>query len=291
MSQLVSVMRAWSSAGGSRTIRIPSTVALTNLAPGYTLHQWRNDPETERDQKTLFRLFSTRSPELEDVLDEVREAGIGSELLFEGRAAQGLLAGWLLGGLAVSWRTGSIWDRHSLSCYLTEIGPEAELVKRTVEVSHAARPEHANAWFATWKLELDQSRLDGQAILAAGNELFPALRFVGSAARQLVSWGPNRDGWPFVLRAFRQLQTLCAEWGDHPFAHEKISSPCSPESSRVDENPTLRSYREFVCEDGVSRYFTWHIKHYKLNLRLHYHCDESIRIVRIGHIGDHLPLG
>src|SRR5258708_27837261 len=91
------------------------------------------------------------------------------------------------------------------------------------------------------------------------------------------------------LRSLCHLKDLCATWGDHPFPHANISSPCSPENSRIDTNDGLRSHREFVCEDGQLRYFTWHIKHYKLNLRVHYNPDEQLRVVRICHIGSHLP--
>src|SRR5690348_6875363 len=67
MERLIDVIRTWAQAGQPRVIRIPSSIVA--LAPGYSLDQWRNDPQADRDQRQLFRLYSARRPELADVLD------------------------------------------------------------------------------------------------------------------------------------------------------------------------------------------------------------------------------
>jgi hypothetical protein len=288
MERLVDVMRTWARAGQPRVIRIPTS--LVNLAPGYSLDQWRNDSRADRDQRQLFRLYASRRPELADVLDAIRDRADVSEMLCEGRVTQGLLAAWLTDGVAVSWDTHPLWRRSAISCVLRELGPVDDLLERRVEVWHASRPEQIESWLATRVSEREQHLLDGPSVLQFAAEWLPALRFVGSALNQLPNWAPNRQGWPFVLRSICQLQDICTSWGDHPFPHDRLSSPCTPEASRVDDNADLRSAREFTCEDGERRYFTWHIKHYKLNLRIHYDPDDRVRIVRIAHIGGHLPL-
>jgi hypothetical protein len=290
MEQLIAVMRTWAQAGLPRVIRIPFSITTSELAPGYSLQQWRNDPQTDRDQRQLFRLYTSRTPELEDVLDEVRGRGDVSEMQCGGRSAQGLLAAWLLDGVAVSWDTHPLWRQAKVQCVLQELGTSEDLVERSVEVPNAVHEQHIRSWLSARHLERERHLLDGGTVRDRSAEWLPALRFVGSAADQILEWAPNREGWTFVLRSLCQLQDLCAVWGENPFPHARISSPCSPEGSRVDTNDSLRSRREFVCEDGELRYFTWHIKHYKLNLRIHYHPDERLRVVRIGHIGQHLPL-
>jgi hypothetical protein len=290
MEQMVGVMRAWAQAGLPRVIRIPASIATSNLAPGYSLQQWRNDPQADRDQRQLFRLYAARTPELQDALDEVIARGEVSEMRCEDRRGQGFLAAWLLDGLAVSWNTHPRWNKTSVLCSLCELGLAGDLVERRVEVPNAACVEHVESWLAVRRLDRERRFSDGRTILEQSAEWFPALRFVGPALEQILEWTPHREGWPFVLHSLCQLQDICAVWGNHPFPHADISSRCSPEGSRVATNDFLRSHREFICEDGELRYFTWHIKHYKLNLRIHYAPDERLRVVRIGHIGGHLPL-
>src|ERR1051326_6100162 len=233
MERLVALMRIWSQAGLSRVIRIPLPVITADLAPGYSLQQWRNDPTVDHDQKQLFRRYSTKTPELEDVLADVRIRGDISEMLCEGHSAQGLLAACLLDGVAVSWDSCPIWRKAKIACLLHAIGTASDLVERVVEIPHAACEEHIRAWLSTRQLQRDQYLIDGPNILKLSTEWLPNVRFVGSAVDQLPEWAPNREGWPFVLRSICQLQDLCAGWGDHPFPHSGISSPCSPEGSRV----------------------------------------------------------
>lgn len=288
MECLVELMRKWAMAGQPRVIRIPNSIIM--LAPGYSLDQWRNDSLASRDQRQLFRLYATRRPELTEVLQEIRDRADISQMLCEGHSVQGLLAAWLVGGIAVSWDTHSLWGQTVIDCILHELGPSGDLLERHADVPHASEVGHIDFWLSARASQRDQYLLDGPLVLQLAAEWLPALRFVGSALHQLPQWASNREGWPFVLRALCQLQDLCTKWGDHPFPHDQISSPCSPEAARVDNSPQLRSTREFVCEDGKPRYFTWHIKHYKLNLRIHYDPDDRLRIVRVAHIGGHLPL-
>ncbi len=288
MDGLVEMMRKWAQAGQPRVIRIPDSIIT--LAPGYSLAQWRNDPLADRDQRQLFRLYSARRPELADVLDDIRDRADISEMLCEGHIAQGLLAAWLVAGVAVSWDSHPLWCQPMIGCLLHELDPLENLIERRVEVSHASQARHIDSWLTARVSERDQYLLNGPSVLQTAAEWLPNLRFVGSALVQLPEWGTNREGWPFVLRSICQLQDLCASWGNQPFPHDSISSPCSPEGTCVDNNAQLRAFREFFCEDGKCRYFTWHIKHYKLNLRIHYDPDNRSRLVRIAHIGDHMPL-
>src|SRR5258708_348099 len=73
MDQMVGVMRAWSQAGLPRVLRIPLPITTADLAPGYRLQQWRNDPQADRDQQRLVRLYAHRTPALRDLLGEACE--------------------------------------------------------------------------------------------------------------------------------------------------------------------------------------------------------------------------
>jgi hypothetical protein len=215
MERLIDVMRTWAQAGHPRVIRIPNSIGA--LAPGYSLDQWRNDSQADRDQRQLFRLYATRRPELADVLDDIRGRADVSEMLCEGHVAQGLLAAWLVAGVAVSWDTHPLWRQSLIGCILHEVGPVDNLLERRVEVSNASQAKHINSWLITRVSERDQHLPDGSSILQAATEWLPGLRFVGSAVEQLPDWSPSREGWPFVLRALCQLQDLCGSWGQHPF--------------------------------------------------------------------------
>src|SRR5437016_6699417 len=163
MERLIDVMRTWAQAGQSRVIRIPNSIV--NLAPGYSLDQWRNDSRADRDQRQLFRLYAARRPELADVLDKIRDRADVSEMLCEGRITQGLLAAWLVDGIAVSWDTHPVWRQSVIGCVLRELSPDDNLIERRVEVWHASRAEHIDSWLAARVSERDQYLLDGPSVL------------------------------------------------------------------------------------------------------------------------------
>ncbi|MBL8229404.1 MAG: hypothetical protein JNL98_13030 [Bryobacterales bacterium] len=289
MRRMVEVMVEWGKAGFPRVIRIP-IAAAANIAPDYSFFQWRNDPAVEREERQLFRLWAARIPETEDVLPDIQRRLQISEVQWQGRRAEGLLAAVLLDGVALSWETDPVWSAQKVDCTLVQLEGDGCLETQPVSVPNLCRANQVVDLLSMLRPEADSLFRDGASLIESAAQVLPHLRFVGDAPAQLRTWTAAQEGWGFVVRALLQLEQLCAEWRTGQFPNRSLSAPCTPEGERVRNNRGLKAYREFVCEDGKLRFFSWHLKHYALNLRIHYDPDEVGRIVRIGHIGSHLPL-
>src|SRR5882724_10026733 len=102
MSALVQTLTEASSVGFPRSLRTTSEFLYQDLAPGYSLIHWRNDQAVNRDERRLFNLYSAKSPLLDGVLREVVDRFNGCQARFDGVETAGLLASFVLDGLAVS---------------------------------------------------------------------------------------------------------------------------------------------------------------------------------------------
>jgi hypothetical protein len=102
MSTFVHMLAEATRIGLSRTVRTLEEFSYQELAPGYSVFQWRNDRQVNRDEQRLFRQYTTRSPLLDGALDEIARWEPGCEAQFGGVHAKGLLAAFLRDGLAAS---------------------------------------------------------------------------------------------------------------------------------------------------------------------------------------------
>jgi hypothetical protein len=82
MSELVQVLRG--ARGLGRSVRTSETFPSTKLAPGYALHQWRNDPTTDQVEKLFFSTRVARAPHLDPVVASIAESASCSEVTFQG---------------------------------------------------------------------------------------------------------------------------------------------------------------------------------------------------------------
>lgn len=90
------VLRGARTVGLGRSIRTSETFLSTELAPGYALHQWRNDPTTDQVEKRFISTLVARAPHLDGVIASIAESASRAEVTFQGRRAPGLMAAQLL---------------------------------------------------------------------------------------------------------------------------------------------------------------------------------------------------
>jgi hypothetical protein len=107
------------------------------LAEGYTVAQWRNDDEVNRDEQRFLRLRATIAYSLEDDLS----ADTISEVTLNGRAGFGLAATWLLDGICISLASREVWNRSLLQAEVTRVSADDTGVDQA-ELRHAAAPSH-----------------------------------------------------------------------------------------------------------------------------------------------------
>ena len=77
---------------GVKGIRTNESFVSIELAPGYSLSQWRNDNAVDHDERLYFKRVITYAPYLVSVRHEVREQAITSEVFVGRRSALGLQA-------------------------------------------------------------------------------------------------------------------------------------------------------------------------------------------------------
>ena len=121
MSTFVRTLAELASINPSRILRTLEEFSYQELAPNYWFVHWRNDRQVNRDERELFRLYTTKSPLLNDVLEQIVQRERGCEAKFEGIEAKGLLVAFLLDSLSVSLPSDPAWQTARLSVSILEL--------------------------------------------------------------------------------------------------------------------------------------------------------------------------
>jgi hypothetical protein len=288
MSIFVQVLKESTTIGLSKSIRALEEFSYQELAPGYSLLHWRNDDQVNRDERQLFRQYTTRSPLLDGVLERIARRGSGCEAQFEGVHAKGLLAAFLLDSLATSLPSDPVWQVARLRVCILEMDDIGEIHSTDENILHAATPHHVREHAPLFEARRRRLAASGRDIVEQRGSLLPRLRFCGDVEQALTHMAPSDPGLSWVRGRLFELNDRCAGWAEGEFPHHMLRGSPSRESETVHNNDELRGLRLFTCPDGQKRYFEWHLKYHAHNLRLHYFPKDDERLVLIGYIGPHL---
>jgi len=110
MSELIKTLRRATASGVKRILRTNSNINSLELAPGYPVARWRNDPESDREETRFFRTLTAKAPFWEDAAKEIKEQFELSEVFYQGEQAMGLTFAFVSDALAVSLLSESKWD-------------------------------------------------------------------------------------------------------------------------------------------------------------------------------------
>ena len=288
MTQFTGTMRA-ARQMGFRTVRTEKGFAALELCREYSMPQWRNDREVNRDERVFLSSMTAKSPHLDGVLDEIAEAAERAEALIHGSPSAGLLAAWLLDAIAISWPSHEIWRSHSLVVEFRQIGLDGELEQRDVDIRHVSDPEHWAA-HSEWVEQKKKSLVtNGLELWDKAQEFFPHLEFCGDAEAQIRALTGNEKHYDWVVQCFSLANLRCSQWTTGSFPHFLLPGPATAESASVHKNPQLRAMRVFRMVSGKNEMFEHHMKNNAEKKRIHYFVDTVRRKVCIGYIGDHLP--
>jgi hypothetical protein len=289
MGGLVQTLIATSRIGLSRSLRTFEDFSNQELAPGYYVYNWRNDPVVNADERRLFSSFITKSPLLDGLADSIMDRARGCEATFEGVAAKGLLVAFIQEFLAVSFASDAAWLVSRLEIQLSELDADGNLERGIQAVRHASRSADVDDLAEHFRSRQRREAVSGEDLVDRREELLPHVRFCGDVAQALRGIGRNDQRLGVLRRWLYELNDCCANWLHGPFPHGSLRARPSCESRTVYDNVGLRRLRMFRCPDGQERYFEWHMKNLGLNLRLHYLPTSEGHIVSIGYIGPHLP--
>jgi hypothetical protein len=251
------------------------------LSEGYSLVNWVNDREVDRDARTFFKNRAAKGVHVEpSTLTEVR---------FGGRPGSGLCAAWLSNGISLSLRSHEVWNGSLLGVTLREItnsGGFEETEKQVRHVSSAGHfAEHA-AWLAGAQRSMVRSGAD---LLLQARTLFPSIEICGRALKQISDLTGGEPYFEWVLDCLDAGNRLVSEWSGGAFPHGKLPCPTSGESESVLNNEKWRDMRLFQTPAKEWKLFEWHMKHKSYNIRIHYLPDANKRVLMIGYVGKHLP--
>lgn len=269
-----------------RLLHTDDDVKDIELAPNYPVRRWLNDNEVDFEARRYFRLLAQKAPLLStEPLAAARAAGM--DCFYHGERAKGLLATFLIDGLAVSMCSADHWNTSMVDVECEELS-ETGLERFPYSLYHASYAQHISQDHAERIRKGTQypDPKSGEELWSERDRLFPGLEFCESTGAQLNDLGNGDARLEQVLRALKSLDTYIETWSEGAFDGRRVRGPCSEES-----NQTLQRYsdeRTFLCPDGTHRLFSWHYKLITLHWRVHFYPDEEQRKIIIGYVGRHL---
>jgi hypothetical protein len=288
MEKLIGTLLTATKYGAERVLRTDSDIHGLELASGYSIALWRNDPEVERETRQYFKRLITKAPYLEGVHDQkLLERYYSSDFFHEQKKAPGLGMAFLLDALAISLHSHARWELSLLQISLEELQEDDLIGDDIVSVKHACFREHVLE-HQEWINKRAQVQVESGADLYAYCEtLYPYLQFCASALAQMREL-PQRDiHLRQIMKHLFDLNSYCETWQDGPFASQDIPGKISVESQA-----TLSRYEKehtFLCPDGENRVFSWHCRVTPEPWRIYFDPQEQDHRIIIGYVGEHLP--
>lgn len=291
MSQFISTLRSPNIGKLKRVLRTHKEFQATELAPNYSLAQWRNDPKVDKYEQRFLRALEFKSPFLFE-LPLALDKSISFEFSFEGNIITnpnnqicGLGAAYLLDSIAVSLISEPKWDVPQLDLQIEWLNDDGNIEKQSASIRHVSRVEYINThkkWINEW---LQKPVKNGAELWERRGELFPHLIFCENVYGNLVLL---ETGVPLLRQVVKRLFALeyyCQNWAPDT-AFDKDNLPhATPESQT-----RLQKYKDeltFMCPDHKVRIFSWHLRLTPDAWRIHFYPEKPGEII-IGYVGEKL---
>jgi len=287
MKALVDTILEAVRAGALRSLRSPGPIDATLLTQGYSIAQWRNDPQVDREQRSYFRTLQTKSPYLSEadgaaLLDKHSR----SEFRFRGQTATGLGTALLLDALSLSLTSDLCWDLDRVLLHCSYLDEDADLTEEPEEVRHASRPFHIAA-HADWLSGRDIPIRDGLDLWSRRETLFPSLVFCSTVEAQLASLDGGHPLLGQIGKRLELLERFFKGWAEGGFDPARLPMKVTPDSAATLER--FAADRLVLCPDGEWRLFSWHARMTPGAWRLYFEPDAASRRAFIGYVGKKPP--
>lgn len=267
MLSLIDTIQAAIKQGVARVLRTHSDFYNSPFAPNYTILNWRNDNEVDRELRRFFATLITKAPFLNDTSDSEVERSMLSECICSNQAAIGLGIALILESLAISLKSEQKWDACRVTVQWSYLNELDELINESIEVLHASSGEHIHEHIGWIKSHIREDVVTGVELWERREEFFPNLQFCEMVGEQLKSLQTGNLMLRPVAKRLFELEDYCQVWLSGGFDPEALPSKTTPESK-----PTLKQYgseRTFICPDGQARIFSWHVRLTPLPWRIH----------------------
>ncbi|WP_246259932.1 hypothetical protein [Oxynema aestuarii] len=258
MSNFIQTLRKATSSGVKRVVRTQDDMNGLQLAPEYPLAKWRNDPTVNREERSFFRLLTTKAPFWTDVAEEIKSKFDLSDVFYQGKLAPGLGFAWVSDSLAVSLLSEQIWDEYYLRLEITKLDEDNDLIEEQLEIVHASRSQHIKT-HTNWIQNRIRTRVkDGVDLWQRQNELFPHLKFCQSVGPQICNLLAGDPMLTQVKKRLFDLEEASQNWKEAGFNLETLSSKATPESNSRLQN--FKNKLTIQCPDRQSRLFSLHLR-------------------------------
>lgn len=258
------------------------------LAKGYRIEQWRNDPTVDVENKRKFRRLLNKSVVYNSEEFE-RENDFGTEFQCRGFTSKGCLLVYEMDGVAVSFLSEAYWKRPEIEGEYMELTDDGTLKQYSVKVPNVSFDENVNLFENYYEKKKEERRytdiVSGQDILKCAKNIFPNLVFCENAIQGCKrNVGVSEAGQ--VYKRLLELQRVAQEMTNT--FDKDILTKATPES-----RATLERFSEehtFLLPDGSTQIFSWHTRYTGGYAgRIFFHPIPEKRIIYIGHVGHKLP--
>lgn len=285
MSELIRTVREATASGVKRVLRTSEEINTIELAPGYPVARWRNDPTANREERSFFRTLTAKAPFWTDVAEEIKNNSDLSEVWYQGEEAKGLGFAVVIDALTVSLISKACWDCNRLELEVRRLDENEDLIDERLEIVHASRHNHVQE-HNNWINNRIRSKVsDGLELWNRQDELFPNLILCEAVGEQLQSLGAENRMLQPVKTRLLELEDYCKSWQNDAFDPKNLRN-VSPESQVTLQNPKYSKERTFICPDGKERVFNWHAK-LSFGWRIYFLPNEQRKMI-IGYVGCHL---
>jgi len=286
MSTLLRTVRIAIQNGVNRVLRTHENFYGESLAAGYSIANWCNDSNVDREERRYFRSLATKAPYWADLLLSADDVYL-SEFQYNGTHAHGLGFAYLIEAMALSLCSEVQWDASHIEIEATRLGDDGNIFTEQVMVVHASQVDHVQEHITWIQNRLQTSVRDGIDLWDRRESLFASLRFCDAINDQIQSLHTGNPLLRSVVRRLLELEHYCRGWVGGPFNAQQLPTKASPESQG-----TLQQFgreRTFLCPDGQERLFNWHVRLTPGAWRIHFFPEAQTRTIIIGYIGPHLP--
>ncbi len=257
------------------SLRISDQFYLLELAIAYTVNDWIQDGDVDRDHLVFFLSLAAKSPFIRiedgDALFRIEDC----EVTCHGNTHLSFLSAYALDSVLFSFNHG-IWSQPDLPAVIKRLDGDAEILSEEITLVNLSIPSHYDH-HAEW-FERGNNVNSPSDLWERRAELFPNISFCPSVEDQLHGQAPILH---LIVARLNDLQRVAAL--KTPFSKDAFQTTCSPTSSETLNHKKYGPHYDFSGPDGMVKRCGWHL-YLPDGKRIYFAADYTI-----GHIGGHLP--
>ena len=258
------------------------------LAQGYRIEKWRNDPEVDREIKRRFYSILNKS-QAYPTDDSEWESEFRTKVQGDEHCSRGCLLACETDGVMTSFLSDEEWKKAEISGSYVCMHEDGALEERKEKVPNVSCAENIELFRKCYEQKKEDKRYtevkSAKDILNLAEEVFPNLVFCDHAiAGCKKDVGVSEAGQ--VYKRLLELQRV-AESMTKQFKKDSLTK------ATTETGITLQQYGEehtFLLPDGNLQLFSWHVRYtgsYAGRIFFHPVCEENK--IYIGHVGHKLP--